>query len=715
MNNGSEFEFVKLAYFNPNCKDEYGNQVIDYLILDCLASFGQLHVEVSDIKGSIKRNFLSDFEDAEIIAAGRRLKTKGLIDIQEGADRFTNPTFQISSEAEKKIKQNLSEIVSLNDSVIEAWRLEVLEKYREFPAVVENIDSIIDALQTFTSKMLYRHGVECVALIYPEDPKAQQWLVEIGGSILDYLPKIDPFVDGVLKLEIPSFFKNPDADRKKYIVNLFNSSFFWRLIQVDEKCSGLLQKITAGQRLFLDNNILYCLIGLNGASVLQSVHSMLRIAHNLGYELWVTSKTIEEFHESLEWQMNEFRKKPPLPAELADIAVKKLGTDSFLTLYWSDFVKSGIKIDQFVSERSHLEEILAGLNIKITNEFRKEIDNSEELLDEESILRETCGNLSQHIIEHDAFHRVLINKIRTTPKYHFSDAQAWFLTQDRKLPVYDRAARRGKGYLPFCITSDQWVQINRPLLARTADEREYEESFHILVTQPFIRTLLSSFSYESVYNEILGKLARYKNMNPRLALSIITDTHFMITISSETDEDIIQEEIENKVVEKANELQKRVDVQENQISKLDKDIINVSAEVKSMRDDHSLEISAIRRELDDEKGLRQTAEKAKDDEKELRIDAEKKKDAARKKYRLLVRGVVLFVIFLVISGLSWYHENIFAWPALDLHNNKLLMEIIWQLILICLLTGAISRKNREWWLIGGCIPLIILILTFFSK
>ena len=203
------------------------------------------------------------------------------------------------------------------------------------------------------------------------------------------------------------------------------------LIQVDEGCSKLLHKVTDGQMLFLDNNILFSLVGLHGDYLLKSVHRILDFANRLGYRLMVTEKTIEEFQESLRHNIDDIK---PIPQHLAKMAIENLETDNFISCYWKEFVNNGIGIQDFVTEKSHLENIMEGLNIKITNEFRDEIEMSNELKEEESILHSMVPSTDRHIINHDAFHRVLINKIRDGEKYNFSNSKAWFLTHDKKLP-----------------------------------------------------------------------------------------------------------------------------------------------------------------------------------------------------------------------------------------------------------------------------------------
>ena len=68
----------KLAHFEPSSTDDYGNQVLDYLILDALATYGPLlSVTPNQIQEHIKKVFLLDFDQAEIVAAaGTRMAPK---------------------------------------------------------------------------------------------------------------------------------------------------------------------------------------------------------------------------------------------------------------------------------------------------------------------------------------------------------------------------------------------------------------------------------------------------------------------------------------------------------------------------------------------------------------------------------------------------------------------------------------------------------------
>lgn len=357
-----------------------------------------------------------------------------------------------------------------------------------------------------------------------------------------------------------------------------------------------------------------------------------------------------------------------------------------------------------------MKDVLEGLGIKETNEFRGDIEGSEELQDEESILRSSTGEFREPIVAHDAFHRVFINKVRKEPKYHFSQAVAWFLTNDRKLPVYDRAARKGKPCLPFCITGDQWVQVNRPLLTRTTNQTEYQESLYALLTRPFIRSMLPVSPMEKAYGEVLGRLARYKQMNPQLALNITADKHFMVTVASETDEQKIEEKIDSAIVDIANQLQKEretltksIEEKDLTLKELEGRVSAVEGELRERETEHEKQNEELSGKLKGERSRRGIAEGEVENLKELLGTF--KANVIR--WSGFVGGLILtsFILWLTLVKLA----------PLETFKNTLIMGGLSQLVLIFAFLHIPLRQHWKW-LIGVIVTLIIAILTmqFFA-
>ena len=580
---------VRLAHFQPTMSTDKGDQIIDYLVLDALSSQGTLfNAKLDDIQSIIHKNIRLEFENQEILQSIRRLSLKKLI-TATNLDKSTDQIrVTISEHADHELSVKRNNLREIEDETITKWKKEILLKYESDNAVSENIDRIVASLQLFLSRMFLKHGIDSVAILYPDNAKTNNWIDSIEKQITQSLPSYNDYLDSIIKIEIPGFLRNNDANRKRYLTNLFNASFYWHLIHVDGEASKLLSSVTRGQRLILDNNILYNLVGIGGEEYLKSSHKLLKLAKELGYKLQITNKTLEEFQNSLKWQLKETKQKPPITAELARVAINNLGQENFLTAYWSGLAQKRLTIEEFVAEISYVHDILEGLDIEVFHKFQEDIEKSDELVDEMSKLKQACGDrFNEHVVEHDAFHRILIRKLRKRTRYNFKDAVAWFLTQDSKLPSYARFARKGQEYLPFCLTTNQWIQLNRPFISRTKDEAEYEESLLSLITQPFLRSLIPQHPLQEAYEKVLGRLSRYENMNSDLASEITSDMHFMLSIGKIAEEGTPEQ------------LGKAVD---DQLAKLNKELRKELEDLRKENKDHkemaNLKIQKLEEKID---------------------------------------------------------------------------------------------------------------------
>lgn len=579
------------AMFLPNAEDQYGNQILDHLILEALATIPpSTFSNPFEIKNLIRQLFKINYEEEEILGAAKRLKRKGRVNITYPHNRTEKPNIQIEEETAQKVSENVVSVRALEAEVFDLWRSQLKSKYGIDHGRKDKIESIIDGLKMFLGKLSIIHGKEAVSILYPDNQKAKNWVSSIKDSVLSSIDSIEDSVKAYLYVEIPSFFENADSSRRLYINNLFNSSFLWHLIQIDEQCSNLVRNVTSGQTLILDNNILYNLIGLDGKEMLRSIHALLGIAAKLGYKLAVTAKTIEEFHESLDFHLKKLHQKPPYPRELAKVAAEVLKADSVISVYWDEFAQTGISIEEFISEKILLDPILEKLSIRVINKYHRDIDESEELTEEMAILSRFCPeHTNDFVIEHDAFHKILIKKLRKGEKFKFSDAKFWFLTNDTKLPRYAIESSRGRtGRIPFCITTSQFVQTNRPLLARTNNSEEFEESFHHLVTRPYLRTMLQHFQFTKISERVLDRLARYDDLDPKFAFKIATNHLFLKQISPDSSVEIIDDKIQHELSDIADSLREEKKEIERKLNAESKKRLEVEKENRAKEEENRL-------------------------------------------------------------------------------------------------------------------------------
>jgi hypothetical protein len=714
---GMKSALFRLSHFDPTSKDNYGHQVLDYLVLDALAGIGAINrCDSKDIVEYIESTYKISFDQAEIHASGERLARRKAIKVQQ-REKHESPLYQIEMEASELIESNVRQTKTLEDKVISQWRAELSKSYTDFPRVTENLDAVINNLNKFLIRIFRQHGVECAVLLYPEDEKAKSWLAEHSEKVFNGFSGSD-IIDAVSQIEIVKFLKSEDPDRRTYVTSLFNSSFFWHLIQIDETCSKLLRDVVSGQILLLDNNILYSLIGLHGCSMMRSVNGMIAMAKEIGYKLAVSTKTIDEFHASLKWHLQEMKQKMPLTRELARIATNELGAHSVMTTYWEYYANNGLTIDEFVSEKSHIEDLLQAMQINITDDLRSSIEGSSELQDEISILGDMELSISnQNVIEHDAFHKVLVDRIRGENVYQFSRAKAWFLTHDSKLPEYDRRSRKGLGSLPFCLLSEQWVQINRPLLIRTINKDDYELSFQTVVTQPYLRAAISSLCLEKSYNEVLGRLSRYKDMSPELALNVIMDRHFISTMIKEDGEERKEMLLENKFIEVAtkaisteDELRKSKEQDASKINELSEQVALISDQMKAMKQEYDNSLS-------EQKGRTANAEQ---DSKELRETIKREKQEHRgeiknmansaKRLKLWLKVIVAVVAWMLLGVVVWNTNTWYGYNLIPATHNWVGVMIAVELFLGFIVVYIPFPKLWKVWL-----PLdVVLIVAILS-
>jgi len=269
--------------------------------------------------------------------------------------------------------------------------------------------------------------------------------------------------------------------------------------------------------------------------------------------------------------------------------------------------------------------------------------------------------------------------------------------------------RKGKEYLPFCITTNQWIQVNRPLLTRTANQKEYEESFHVLVTIPYLRTMIPTYPLEKAYSEVLNRLARYENMTPKLALDITTDRHFMVTVTEETNEQKKEEKIKSKIIDVASQLQKEnetlgesVKQKDTKIEGLERRIGTIEKKIEEKDTENQKQIEELQNDVEEEKAKREGAEK----------------EVAQVTGRLkaIKTNLTKWSIFaggLILTSLILWLKLYKLLPLETSKNQKMIIGILSQLVLLFAFLNIPLKRYWKLWL-SLIVSLIIAILIIFG-
>lgn len=516
----------RLCHFVPPEKNLV-TSLHEFLVQHALAFLGTGSHTVAEIKDSLQRLFSMEFEEVEIIAETRRLSKAGaLLPSTEG-------TWALDIKRYEELAKSVEGAKSFERQVIDNWQKEVRERH---PTLSDNDLEVLEHdLRDYTAMVFARHGAECVALIYAGKTKADDFINTLEEGIVPSLPKRSPLVHDVRLMELPAFFKDASPERKRYIAELLDSTFILHMLHVDKNCSALVQTQTRGQTLYLDTNVLYRLLELQGPVLYRAAKCLAEISRQLGCVLAVSTRTVKEWQRSLENSMTWLKSHPPPPPELARIGVQYAAEQDFVTAYYLKYAEIQISIDDFFAMYQHLEDLLAEQGIEIKDTLCQEVQEAPELMEEISKLNGSLDYYGYYkappVAEHDAFHRLLIKKLREKEPRTWSEARFWFITCDTNLPRFDRFARKKPTEIPFCILADQWVQVARSLLPRTPD---FDQAFADLLSSPYLR------SYKGLPSDlalrITARIGQYRDHSPALAVKVLTDEYVIRALKETEDE-----------------------------------------------------------------------------------------------------------------------------------------------------------------------------------
>jgi predicted nucleic acid-binding protein len=564
----------RLCHFVPlDSSDNFCYAVQEFLVLHAMATLGVIRLLPSEVRDSVKNLFGLDFELGEIeFILGRLHKAQEVV--------YVDGEYWLAYQKCLELRRSVKDCNAFETKVIKDWLKSIEHKYPELSK--DDLQRFEKDFKIFAAKIFAQHGAKCTALIYAKKKKIAEVVDKLETLVPDILPEY-PVLDKIRRTELPAFFKDAEGERRKYIAELLDSSFLLHAIQVDKKCSMIIKEILKGRLLYLDTTVLYALFDLDTPRETRAVRRLIELSQQLEYTTVVTPKTLEEFKYSLNLAEKHLKKYSDIPKNFAKAAANH-SAGGFIPAYWRKYAKTGISREDFIGTYRNFENLLAEYKIEIRDDFCAEVQEDPELQTQIDLLyaSEGLNFIDSNIAEHDAFHRLLIKKVRGGKALTFSTANAWFLTVDKKLNRYDYfASSKEKNKLsevPFCILCDDWFQFIRPLLPRT--DADSDKIFIDLLSSPYFR------SFEGVPPElaekIIGRLAHFKNYSAEMAVKMLTDSFFIHQLETINSEDQ-EEHVDEKIIAVGEEIMRERNHYKEQFEKTSKAIKMIEEEGKVIK------------------------------------------------------------------------------------------------------------------------------------
>lgn len=513
--------FRKLAHFTAPLalgRENLPQSIIDNLVEHALYLQTKA-VPFSGMLELLKSQFKLNFDIDEIKTSLRRLVESNFVVNNHG-------DYSLEIRRRASFQKSVNEKKEYERQILQKLKDHIKDRYKELTNEVIEIISI--DFNLFLINFFMLSGAEAVQLIYG-NPKEIADLISKAQkkNIFDLLPNRDNEIRVIEQKEFCEFVNLLSDQEKLYLQDLLDRSLQYFTITVDKKCEALLTADFADWSLYIDTNFIYNLLGLNNSYAgarKKNAERILEIGKKVNIKFFVSPVTIEEFTTSVS-KAKEFLLNEQIARKLYKIA-GEASENNILIAYYDAYIKGNIAPRDFLAKIDNIKDVLMLYGIEEKADYSKSIKGTKEFSDAVKLLEKLSGK-DQNVAEHDAFHYLLILKLRSREGADntFKTNKSWFLTNDSSLAPFDREVRKSE--IPFCIRPYQLRQILRPLFSRTDD---FEGVFADFISEPTSRAFTSMPT--EIAMEVLSRVTYFeKEFNvknsPELATKILTNEHFI--------------------------------------------------------------------------------------------------------------------------------------------------------------------------------------------
>jgi hypothetical protein len=369
----------------------------------------------------------------------------------------------------------------------------------------------------------------------------------------NFLAERAPRLEHIRQFALATFMRHPTEAQSRFLSQNLNTGYFWTVLSIDPDGARLVQNLAGGQRVYLDTNFIFRLLGIQGPRYVRPAEVLLERTQSAGYETCVTPWTIEELKRRLRASREFLKRYPVPPSDYAALAADATSDDDFVTLYWRRVRdEPGLRVDDFLGYFDEVGEHLAARGIPVRNEGCTAVDARDLAIADEVIILERVSSRERPLrtLQHDVKHRLLIEKRRGDANRTFATAGSWFLTYDSVLPRYDNLARHGSSELPFCVTAASWFQVVEAFNPKSGD---LGRALGDLLASPYVR-YRRTLSKESA-QAIVARTNLHADGTPELAARVFMNTAALDEIEHAVGSEDQIEKIDNALLAAAREVQ----------------------------------------------------------------------------------------------------------------------------------------------------------------
>lgn len=618
-----------------------------------------------------------------------------------------------------QIEERIKKSRDLEERVKNSWLESLVQKNMELP-----IEKMWPVLQNYLSRAFCRHGMQTASLLDPSIDTLDEYTESLSQLLTEVIEDMFKTKEQqYVKKAISAFLAEvaTDTERSEYIAQLADGAFNFYTLEVSPDLTEKLQANLNEMVLFLDTNFLFGILGLHNNSQVEISHELIRAikTHNLPFRLRYHEATRREMINTISFYSGNLQGKK-WTQDLSRAAAEATNLSGLEQKYHKQNAIQHIDVDEFLRPYQHLDVLLKERGIDIFRPLENRLQERSDLHHEyEEFLKEHGREDKVYeTINHDVTVLDAVRQRRSDASSTL-EAGALLVSCDYLLYKFDWQTSRRNDKMACVVLPNIFWQILRPFVPSDCDfARSFAQTFAI----PEFRAIDSKGS--KACSKMLSILASYKNVPEETAFKMLSNDLLLDKLKTTTDDKQFVEcvkasfieENKNLIEEKASiakQLEKeKLDKvkKEKEYNEKIKTIELQKAEIEKAVTDANAQVEKHQQEANTAAELakfttQQFNDKTQESQKEGRIRQER---AERYALRMSIIAAIASAGLLIFA--FEFCVYYFGWQWLINHNNKLTLEIGFDLVLALLSIAIFVPKcHKMFWLsIAGAILLVIL-------
>lgn len=269
--------------------------------------------------------------------------------------------------------------------------------------------------------------------------------------------------------------------KNKAIFDLANYSLEYCMLTNSKNTNFQLQNLK-NKNFYLDTNILYRAIGLNGEELKTRTLLFLSKFNSVQENLYISRSTKKEFEDTISFYIDKLGRKKGYKLN-SKVILQYISKDSVLHAYhkWSlNRVNNSLEYFRLYL-LAELDSLCKKYNIKKDDVYPYDAEKSEEILSKYKIeIQKSCTDKTSLTAEYDAQNILWVERKRGDCSNNLFDTKNYFLSSDKSLYFWDYS--RIQSQIPVVMPPSQWIGIILRYIERTDDDYRSFISFLTMKT-----------------------------------------------------------------------------------------------------------------------------------------------------------------------------------------------------------------------------------------